>query len=227
MAGIQAKLTTPLEYPTSDGKPMAETDWHRELMVALIQTLSAYYASDPAVYVSGNLLVFYEPGNKRRHVSPDVFVVKGVPKHARPNFLIWQEGKGPDAVIELTSRTTRREDVAKKFELYRDRLRVAEYLLFDPLGDYLQPPLQGYRLRRGNYEPITPVQGRLPSKELGLHVEASGETLRLWSSTAGEWLATPEEMQKAAEGHARRMESELDQLRREVERLRRRKNGAV
>ncbi len=57
-----------LDYPTSDGKPMAETDWHRDLMAALIQTLSAYYADDPRVYVSGNLLVFYEPGNRRRHV---------------------------------------------------------------------------------------------------------------------------------------------------------------
>jgi Uma2 family endonuclease len=227
MAGTPAKAPTRIEYPTSDGKPMAETDWHRDLMIALIQTLTAHYASDPMLYVSGNLLVFYEPGNKRRHVSPDVFVVKGVPKHPRPNYLIWQEGKGPDAVIELTSRTTRREDVAKKFDLYRDRLHVPEYFLFDPLGDYLQPQLQGYRLRRGNYEPIAPVQGRLPSKELGLHVEANGENLRLWNPTAGEWLPTPQEMQKAATDDARRMASELEQLRREVEKLRRRKNGAV
>src|SRR5262249_48387849 len=90
-------------YPTSDGKPMAETDWHRDLMAVLIQTLRAYYCSDSQVYVSGNLLLFYVPGDKRRHVSPDVFVVKGVPKRDRPNYLVWQEGKGPDVVIELTS----------------------------------------------------------------------------------------------------------------------------
>lgn len=51
-------------YPTTDGKPMAETDWHRELMIALIQMLKGFYESLANVYVSGNLLIFYEPGNK-------------------------------------------------------------------------------------------------------------------------------------------------------------------
>src|SRR6516225_10037359 len=87
------------DYPTSDGKPMAETDHHRKLMTDLIQTLDRYYADDPNVYVSGNLLLFYEPGNRRRHISPDVLVVKGIAKHDRPNYLLWEERKGPDVVI--------------------------------------------------------------------------------------------------------------------------------
>jgi Uma2 family endonuclease len=232
MAGVPARAAENLDYPTTDGKPMAETDWHRDLMVALIQTLSAHYANDPAVYVSGNLLIFYEPGNKRRHVSPDVFVVKGVPNHARPNYLIWQEGKGPDVVVEITSRRTRREDVAKKLALYQDRLCVPEYFLFDPLGDYLQPPLQGHRLRRGRYEPIAAAHDRMPSKVLGLHLEAHGEELRLYNPAARDWLPTPAESQHAVEMLAReeadarrQAEAEVERLRREVERLRRAKNG--
>src|SRR6184192_2667660 len=77
------------DYPTSDGKPMAETDYHRVLMIELIHTLDEFFAPVPDVYVSGNLLVFYEKGNKRRHVSPDVFVVHGVEKAYRPNYLMW------------------------------------------------------------------------------------------------------------------------------------------
>jgi hypothetical protein len=100
-----ATVTTPQPwrngYPTSDGKPMAETDDHRDLMNALIETLKAYFAGEPMVYVSGNLLLFYVPGNKRRHLSPDVFVVRGVPNHNRPNYLLWEEGRGPQFVIEL------------------------------------------------------------------------------------------------------------------------------
>ncbi len=46
------------DYPTSDGKPVAETDWHRDLMVRLIETLKHYYAAQDRVYVSGNLLLF-------------------------------------------------------------------------------------------------------------------------------------------------------------------------
>src|SRR4051794_28196621 len=106
------------DYPTSDGRPLAETDWHRILMLGLINTLTAWYADRPRVYVSGNLLIFYVPGNKRSHVSPDVFVVKGVAKRLRPNYLMWEEGRGPTLVIELTSSSTKSEDLHKKFHLY-------------------------------------------------------------------------------------------------------------
>jgi Uma2 family endonuclease len=191
-------------YPTSDGKPMAETDWHRILMTALIQTLDAWYAKDKKVYVSGNLLIFYQQGNKRKHVSPDVFVVKGVVKHPRPNYLLWEEGKGPDVVIELTSSSARREDLKKKFYLYQDVLKVQEYFLFDPRGDYLKPPLRGYRLVRGIYQPIEAVEGRLPSRILNLHLERGGQDLRLYDFAAGRRLPT--------------MEEENERLRRELQR---------
>jgi Uma2 family endonuclease len=190
------------DYPTTDGKPMAETDWHRNLMVALIETLKVFYAAKKRVYVSGNLLVFYEPGNKRKHVSPDVFVVKGVRKHDRPNYLVWQEGKAPNLVIELTSSTTRKEDLNSKYKLYQNVLKVKEYFLFDPREDYLDPPQQGYRLRKGVYQPIRAVRGRLPSQVLGLHLERSGEELRLFDPATGQWLPTPAE-QKGLERQAR------------------------
>jgi Uma2 family endonuclease len=62
--------------------------------------------------------------------------------------LVWEEGKGPDLVIELTSPSTRHEGLDKKFKLYRDTLHVGEYFLLDPFEEYLKPSLQGYRLRR-------------------------------------------------------------------------------
>src|SRR5262249_8727790 len=151
------------DYPTSDGKPMAETDLHRDLMIDLIETLKVHFAADPMAYVSGNMLLFYERGNKKRHVAPDVFVGLALPKRRRLNYLLWEEGRPPDLVIELTSKTTRKEDEEKKKDLYRDVLRVQEYFLFDPLQDHLKPPFQGYRLAGGQYVPIDPIGGRLPS----------------------------------------------------------------
>ena len=188
-------------YPTSDGRPMAETDWHRELMNELIKTLQAYYASDPMVYVSGNLLLFYEPGNRRRHVSPDVFVVKGIPKHERPNYLMWEENKAPDFVIELTSKSTRKEDVEEKFQLYRDTLRVKEYFLFDPRNEYLRPSLRGYRLRGGKYAPIRPTKGRYPSQVVGLHLARHNGTLRLYDPRSENWLPTSAESRANVEAN--------------------------
>ena len=202
------------DYPTSDGRPMAETDWHRDLMVRLIETLKHYYAAQERVYVSGNLLLFYERGDRRRHVSPDVFVVKGVPKQDRPNYLTWDEGKGPDVVIELTSSSTRSEDVETKYLLYQNTLHVPEYYLFDPQGDYLDPPLRGYRLRRGRYAPIRALRGRLPSRALGLHLERHGRDLRLYDPGAEEWLPTPQELLASAQAEAERLRREVEELRR-------------
>jgi Uma2 family endonuclease len=211
-----------LDYPTGDGRPMAETDLHRILMVALIQTLGAYFANDPQVYVSGNLLVFYERGNRRRHLAPDVFVVRGVPKRVRDNYLIWQEGHSLDLVIELTSRSTREEDLDDKFGLYRDVLQVRECFLFDPRAEYLTPPLQGFRLEQGQYVAINPVESRLPSEVLGLHLERDGTDLRLWNPATGLWLPTLEE-RTAQEEAARR---QAEEARRQAEETRQQEAAA-
>ena len=217
-----------VDYPTSDGKPMAETDLHRRLMMDLIETLDAHFRADPDVYVSGDLLLFYEEGNKRRHVAPDVFVVLGVPKRTRDNYLLWEEGRGPDFVIEVTSKTTRREDQGKKRTLYQDVLRIPEYFQFDPTEDYLKPPFQGQRLVEGIYEPIAPVAGRLPSLTLGLLLERDGTQLRLVDAATSQRLPTHRELADQATTRADRAEAdrlatweENHRLRRELEDLRR------
>jgi Uma2 family endonuclease len=197
-------------------------------MMDLIQTLRAHFEAEPDVYVWGNLLLFYEEGNRREHVAPDVFVVRGVPKDPpRPNYLVWEEGKGPDLVIEVTSKSTRAEDRNTKMALYRDVLRVAEYFLFDPYEEYLKPPMQGFRLAGGEYRPIEPVAGRLPSAVLGLHLERDRTALRLFDPAAGRRLPTLQEKAAEAEAARRRAEAEAERLRREVEELKRRLGGSA
>ena len=207
-------------YPTTDHKPMAETDLHRDLMIDLILTLKAFYAAEPLVYVSGNLLLCYEENNRRRHVSPDVFVVRGVAKHRRENYLLWEEGHSPRFAIELTSSSTREEDTDTKFELYRDVIRVREYFLFDPMGDYLTPSMQGWRLVKGVYRPIRPVADRLPSQTTGLHLERDGNELRLWNPATEAWLPTPTEWSeeaKQARDEAKQARKESEQARKEAD----------
>ena len=225
----RSRATRPVNYPTSDGKPMAETDLHRQDMVDLIETLQDHFAGDPLVYVTGNLLLYYEEGNPRKHVSPDVFVVRGVPKlPPRDYYLLWKERKAPEVVIEITSKTTRREDQKKKLVLYRDVLQVPEYFQFDPTEDYLKPSLQGHRLVRGDYHPILMLNGRLPSKILGLHLERDGTALRLFDPGTGERLPTREEALAASKQQLAIKNQELalkdaenERLRRELEALRR------
>jgi Uma2 family endonuclease len=206
----------PIDYPTSDGQPMAETPLHMRILINLIETLVAWFAGDSMVYVWGNMSLYYEEGDASKSVSPDVMVIKGVPKDKyRDTFKVWEEGgKTPNAIIEVTSKSTRENDETDKFYLYQDVLRVEEYFLFDPRAEYLKPPLKGYRLVKGKYQPIKAVAGRLPSKVLGLHLERKGQELRFYDPRTGEWLPTPVEAREKAE-------AEVERLRREVEALRR------
>ena len=226
-------------YIESDGKPMGETPQHIDNMMYLLEPLREWFASDPMVYLGANTFVHYERGNRNRHVSPDVFVVKGVRRDVQPrrrNYRVWEEGKGPDFVVEITSESTREEDRTTQHAIYQDVLRVSEYFLFDPFEEYLHPRLQGFRLASGVYRPIRPLKGRLPSKVLGLHLEADGELLRLYDPTARQRLPIPPEVaeaQKRAEAARRRAdkarqaaEAEVERLRRELEELRRRLPGA-
>jgi Uma2 family endonuclease len=234
MASAPSRKLPPASfYPDSDGKPMAETPQHRQNMTDTIESLVVWFEGDALVYISGNMFIYYVPGDRLRHVSPDVFVVRGVARlPQRRRYLVWEENKGPDLVIEFTSESTRKEDLDEKFPLYRDTLRVREYFLFDPFAEYLDPPLQGYRLRGGRYVRIRPVEGRLPSQVLGLHLERDGWQLRLRDPQTGRRLLTPAEEHQArvraeraaqrASAARRRAEAEVERLRRELDALRRR-----
>jgi Uma2 family endonuclease len=212
----------PVDYPTSDGKPMAETALHWQVMVDAIQSMSDHFAADPMVYVGGNLLLFYEQGNRRKHVAPDVFMIRGIPKlPLRDYYLPWEEGKPPDVIIEITSKTTWREDQKKKPVLYRDVLKVPEYFQFDPTEDYLKPSLQGVRRIGNDYVAIIAVDGRLSSEVLSLHLERSGQELKLWDPARGSWLLTPRERAEHERQRAVAAEAENKRLRREIEAIRR------
>ena len=207
-------------YPESDGEPMAETDTHRDVMVYLIEALQDFFRDDPQVYVAGNLFVYYQEGDPAQVVAPDVFVVKGVPRRKRRTYKVWEEGKGPDVVIEVSSRKTRREDLGPKKGTY-EMMGVQEYYLFDPLGEYLETPLVGYRLTDEGYRPLK--QEPLVSEVLGLALQVEEGELRLYDPATGEKLLTPLEAQEArrqAEARAEAAEAELARLHAELDHLR-------
>jgi Uma2 family endonuclease len=174
----------------------------------------------PEVYVGGNLRFYYIRGDRKASLAPDVFVVKGVEKRRRKSYLLWKEGRGPSFVIEVTSRSTRKEDLEKKRERY-ERMGVEEYFLHDPLAEYLNPSLQGYRLQDGRYWRIPPEpDGSMVSRTTGLCLRREGEHLRLVELVSGEPLLSFEEVwednQRQAE-RLRRKDDELARLRRELE----------
>lgn len=189
-------LEQEMEYPTSDGQPMAETTLHRKVMADLIEALDRRYAGVPDVWVGGNLFLCYRKGDPSAALAPDVLLAKGVSKWDRPNYLLWEE-TAPSLILEITSRKTRGEDRGKKKDVY-ERIGVEEYVLFDPYGDWLRPRLQGFRLEGGRYQPIAPAEdGSLASRTTGLILRPEGERLRLFDPAAGRPLLWTDELEGA------------------------------
>lgn len=188
----QADDDDDIEYPCADGKPFGGTDIHRDVMIDLIQTLAYYFAPRDKVYVSGDILVYYQKGSLKR-VCPDVLVTLGIPKGSRDIYAVWREGKVPDFVIEVTRKKTRSEDQKKKL-LYA-RLGVAELLMFDPTADYLKPRFQAFRLSGQRYVRAAANGARgYVSPSLGLTFRLRNDQLRIFETGTEQLLLTDAEL---------------------------------
>lgn len=242
----RALHTPPKEflYPESDGKPVAETEVHFRILTHLVHALRLWYAAEAQVYVAGNLLMYYVEGDSNIRVAPDVFVAKGVLKRVRRVYKVWEEGKGPDVVVEVSSRGTKGEDLGPKLELYRDVLGVKEYYVYDPLREYVPQRMRAWWRREGRWEERSVTGAEMVSAELGLVLVDRDGDLRLKNPRTGRLLPTleesdaervraeaeraraeaaravEEEARRAAEERARLAEEESRRLREELARLR-------
>ena len=201
--GVRYPPPRKVHYPGSNGLPLAETRFQYDSLTYAAGALDVHFRGRPDVAVEGNRLLYYVEGDPRSRVAPDVFVVIGAPKRRRRTYLLWEEPKGPDFVLEVTSRSTRRRDEGFKRDLYA-HLGVSEYWLFDPTGDWLDPPLQGNWLAGGRYVPLVPVgieggERVLRSAVLGLEVYVDGEEIRFRDPGTGRKLLTLEETDRARE----------------------------
>lgn len=214
-----------VEYPESDGKPMGETDVHIDWMIRIRDILRHRYRGQQ-VYVGANLLVYYQEGDPSKFVVPDDFVAKDCQPGRRRTFKIWEEGKAPDVAFEITSRSSRQEDESYKPQVYA-RVGVREYFLYDPTGEYLDPPLQGFRLHGLDYRRIKPDKtGAIKSDQLGIMLRLQDGELVLHDARTGDELLTKadsaEAARKSAEARAAQLEAEVKRLRAELDRKSRR-----
>jgi Uma2 family endonuclease len=195
-------LISDVIYPESDGQPMGETELHVIWKLRVRELLKRHFRGQQ-VYVGADLLVYYREGDPKSVVVPDNFVTLGVDPGLRRIYQTWKEGRVPDWVLEITSSTTRKVDQQDKNRLYA-QLGIAEYFLFDPLGDELQPALQGYRRSRGVYQPIVPeTDGSLAACSIGIKLQLSGTDLVLRDLATGDVLLTEAEAERLHAAAAR------------------------
>ena len=84
----------------------------------------------------GTCSSYYEEGNPRASVAPDVFVVFGAEARKRAVYKLWEEPKAPDFVLEVASPSTWKDDEGPKGEFYA-RLGARVELAVRPHG---RPP---------------------------------------------------------------------------------------
>ena len=189
-----------IEYPSSDGEPVAESYFQLIPLFYAFDALRRRYAAREDVFVAAILLLYYQEGNPAARVAPDVFVVLGAENRPRHTYQLWKEPKGPDFVLEITSASTRDRDQGPKRETYR-QLGVREYFQYDPTRDYLDPPLQGLELIGRRYERRPPEELadgtlRLESKVLGLELRQEAERLRFYDPAPQGYLLSSKELEQ-------------------------------
>ena len=218
-----------IDYPDSDGLPMAENESQFWPILYVGSALDRYYQDREDVYVVGNLLLYYQEGNPRegdfgKSVSPDLMVVFGASKHVRSSYRLWEEPKAPDFVLEIASESTYRTDRGEKHDTYAG-MGVMEYWQYDPVGTYLDPPLLGFRLVEGRYLPIPAMAqegGMLAvrSDVLGLELRLTPgapvrEALHFYDPVRGAYLRTYREAEARLEQTEGRLRQTQNRLREE------------
>ena len=72
---------------------------------------------------------------------------------ASNGYIVSEQNKPPDFILEVASRRTASDDLEGKKDYY-EGLGVGEYWLFDSEGEFYRFTLRGYRLVDGRYEEI-------------------------------------------------------------------------
>lgn len=208
LGDIVKKLTTVLIY----GKPMSESDFQRESLIYAVEALNIYFQDRADVYVSGTLSMYYEEGNAEPVATPDVFVVFGVEKRQRTSYVLSQEGKVPDFVLEIISKSSLVKDLGVNRGTYAF-VGVSEYFLYDPTGEAMNPPLRGLRLVGENYQqmPLETLEDgvlSLKSQVLGLEVRVAQGKLYFYNPETGAKLLNRQEAEQALKEAQARAEAE-------------------
>ncbi|MGB7440278.1 MAG: Uma2 family endonuclease, partial [Coleofasciculaceae cyanobacterium] len=183
-------------FPPSDlysDEPPLETYLHLQQMLLLIKCLNWWWRDRKDFFCAGNLTIYYSPHQRKSEDfrGPDFFVVLGTEQKPRKSWVVWEEnGKYPNLIIEILSKTTAATDKDDKKQIYQDTFRTPDYFWFDPYS----LEFAGFHLVDGKYQPLEAnEQGQLWSQQLGLYLGIHQEQLRFFTSE-GQLVPTPEEV---------------------------------
>ena len=225
----------PTDLIFDDGEPL-ESNRHRIAMNVLIEGIHQAYRGRDDYFSAGNMFVYYssEQVRNREFKGPDFFVTLNVDgTKERQGWVVWEEaGRYPDAIVELMSPSTAKQDTGKKKDLYEQTFKTRDYFVYDPFDKH---SLQGWYLSSNLcYEEIVPDdRGWLWCESLGLWLgiwegtltKEKADWLRFFDRDGNIILLSQElaeqERERAEQERERaeRAESELAQLRDRLEEM--------
>ena len=179
--------------------------------------LSQYLGNRDITLVTAERYVVPGPAyvaNESRY--PDLLVAFNVDPaayEARNGYVVSEQGKAPDFILEVASRRTASDDLEGKKDYY-ERLGVGEYWLFDSQGEFYRFTLAGYRLEENGYQSIEVreirpgvMQGY--SAALNLNLQAEDGYLGWHDPATGEHIPTLQ----SQTARVQELEAELRRLR--------------
>jgi Uma2 family endonuclease len=229
LPAVSALGPLPFKLIVSDGKPL-EDSLHLVQMSLLTHLIGRAMAEQGRTnfFTAANTFVYYSVQQaeevfrevtqnlpERAFRGPDIYFVDNVDPRDRSHWVAWEEdGRLPDVIFELLSRSTKHKDRTKKKDLYARVFGTAEYYLYD----WKRRTLEGNRLSHGGgYRSMLPdAQGRFWSEQLGAFVglwhgvwdRHEYTWIRLFHADGSLVLTMSEAAEQEAEAQRRRAEAE-------------------
>jgi Uma2 family endonuclease len=221
---IQLSEHPAIEYPDSDGLPMADNTRQYEWIVTIKGGLDAVFVNDPDVFVAGDLLWYPVKGKARIRSAPDAMVALGRPKGYRGSYKQWEEGNlAPQVVFEVLSPGNRAREMIRKFNFYQ-QYGVEEYYIYNPDNGSLDGWLRvGHRLEK------IPEMAGFASPRLGIRFDPGegADNLRIYGPdgtkflTFAEWVEKADAERRYAEAERQRADEECQRADEECQRAER------
>jgi Uma2 family endonuclease len=183
-----------IEYPDSDGLPMADNTLQYEWIVTIKGGLDATFVDDPNVFVAGDLLWYPVKGAPTILRAPDAMVAFGRPKGYRGSYKQWEEDNiAPQVVFKVLSPGSSPVEMELKFQFYQ-QYGVFEYYVYDPD----RGPFNGW-LRAGDRLIAVPDMADFVSPRLQVRFDpgAGPDNLRIFGPDGTRFLTFAEWVQKA------------------------------
>ena len=192
-----------VRLPDPDPWDLDVTTYEHVLFYGYPAALSHHLGNPETTVIISEIGASLRPTTRYADVRfPDLLIAFDVDPDARRDsngYIVSEQGKPPDFILEVASSTTARNDETVKRDYY-EAMGVGEYWRFDSSGgQWHSAALAGDLLVDGAYQPI-PVEERADgtfrgySVALGLELHWEDRNLRWWDPVGNRYLETHQEV---------------------------------